>query len=149
MSSQPIDQRIKAAFAHATFATGKSAEKLRVAYPQAIAFCNHAKTTHIFFEAIGDHFAEVDLQAIQKAKTEGHRPIVVAIGKGVKAYGPHFHATQADVVCEIAGNLLKFRRLRLSDANRQPLLLTLVYQLPALKGIEQFTRDASQARGRH
>jgi len=103
MTPQAIDELVDAAFPDATAAPEGKASKLRKQYPQAIGFRQRGNDIVVVFEAVGEHFAEVDLEAIKRAKQDGVVPVVVAAGKGIRAIGPHFRKLKAHVICEVAG----------------------------------------------
>src|SRR5688572_3158506 len=103
MTSEAIDALVAAAFGDATAVSEPDVPTLGKDFPQAIAFRQRGNKRLIFFQAVGEHFADVDLAAVKKAANAGHLPVVVAVGRGVKAIGPHFSKLKVPILCEIAG----------------------------------------------
>jgi hypothetical protein len=104
MTSEAIDALVAAAFGDTTAVSEPDVPRLGRDFPQAIAFRQRGNTRLIFFQAVGEHFAEVDLAAVNKAMKAGHLAVVVAVGKGIKAIGPHFSKLKVPILCEIAGS---------------------------------------------
>ncbi|MDO8631058.1 MAG: hypothetical protein Q7R41_11260, partial [Phycisphaerales bacterium] len=103
MTSGAIDDLVAAAVPDATPVSQPDASRLGKEYPEANRFLQRGDDILVLFEAVGDHFAEVDLKAIIRAKRGGLVPVVVAAGKGIKAIGPHFRKLEAFIICEVAG----------------------------------------------